>query len=134
MMIDVMFWQSRGNVQTIQCSDDDPTNAKLHAYLITTDDILEARCIAPTPSSTPNFHTMQSLRRTAVSTAGKCRTNLPRQPRRFAHDEHGHGHGHDHGVEEPLGVCLFYPTAIALSSAVCADSIAQKAFFWIAVL
>ncbi|KAF2800020.1 hypothetical protein K505DRAFT_32161 [Melanomma pulvis-pyrius CBS 109.77] len=42
---------------------------------------------------------MQSLRRTAVTTARKGRTTLPRPPRRFAHDEHAHAHAHD----APLG-------------------------------
>ncbi|KAF2465032.1 uncharacterized protein BDR25DRAFT_306888 [Lindgomyces ingoldianus] len=37
---------------------------------------------------------MQSLRRTAVSTARKSRINLTRQPRRYAHDEHTHAAGH----------------------------------------
>ncbi|KAF2705340.1 hypothetical protein K504DRAFT_537405 [Pleomassaria siparia CBS 279.74] len=33
---------------------------------------------------------MQSLRRTAVTTIRKGRTTLPRQSRRYAHDEHAH--------------------------------------------
>jgi hypothetical protein len=45
---------------------------------------------------------MQSLRRTAVTAARTGRTTLPRQQRRFAHDEHAHGHGH--AVNEPIGV------------------------------
>jgi hypothetical protein len=51
----------------------------------------------------PDTPTMQSLRRTAVTAAQKGRTTLPRQPRRFAHDEHAHGHGHA-PVNEPMGV------------------------------
>ncbi|KAF1951941.1 hypothetical protein CC80DRAFT_480405 [Byssothecium circinans] len=45
---------------------------------------------------------MQSLRRTAASAARKGRTTLPRQPRRYAHDEHAHGHSHA-PVSEPIG-------------------------------
>ncbi|OAL07183.1 hypothetical protein IQ06DRAFT_288945 [Phaeosphaeriaceae sp. SRC1lsM3a] len=45
---------------------------------------------------------MQSLRRTAVTAARQGRTTLPRQSRRFAHDEHAHGHGHA-PVNEPIG-------------------------------
>jgi hypothetical protein len=59
---------------------------------------------APTCLTTSHLHTMQSLRRTAVTAARKGRTTLPRQPRRFAHDEHAHGHGHA-PVDEPMGVC-----------------------------
>jgi hypothetical protein len=40
-----------------------------------------------------------------VTAARKGRTTLPRQQRRFAHDEHAHGHGHA-PVNEPMGVCL----------------------------
>ncbi|KAH5532054.1 hypothetical protein HBI52_000430 [Parastagonospora nodorum] len=45
---------------------------------------------------------MQSLRRTAVTAARKGRSTLPRQQRRFAHDEHAHDHGHA-PVNEPMG-------------------------------
>ncbi|KAF2133043.1 hypothetical protein P153DRAFT_284319 [Dothidotthia symphoricarpi CBS 119687] len=45
---------------------------------------------------------MQSLRKTAVVAARASRTTLPRQPRRYAHDEHSHGHGHG-PVNEPMG-------------------------------
>ncbi|KAF2831760.1 hypothetical protein CC86DRAFT_342781 [Ophiobolus disseminans] len=45
---------------------------------------------------------MQSLRRSAVTAARKGRTTLPRQSRRYAHDEHAHGHGHA-PVNEPIG-------------------------------
>jgi hypothetical protein len=53
--------------------------------------------------TTANAYTMQSLRRTAVTAARTGRTTLPRQQRRFAHDEHAHGHGHE-PVNEPIGV------------------------------
>ncbi|KAH7061654.1 hypothetical protein BKA63DRAFT_527924 [Paraphoma chrysanthemicola] len=46
---------------------------------------------------------MQSLRRTAATAARKGRTALPRQPRRYAHDEAAHGHGHA-PVNEPIGI------------------------------
>ncbi|OAL45433.1 hypothetical protein IQ07DRAFT_591246 [Pyrenochaeta sp. DS3sAY3a] len=47
---------------------------------------------------------MHSLRRTAATAARKPKVTLPRQPRRFAHDEHAHGHGHGHAsVDEPIG-------------------------------
>jgi hypothetical protein len=59
-----------------------------------------SRTSTPT-TATP--HTMQSLRRTAVFAARTGRTTLPRQPRRFAHDEHSHGHGHA-SASEPMGV------------------------------
>ncbi|KAF1842756.1 uncharacterized protein K460DRAFT_387050 [Cucurbitaria berberidis CBS 394.84] len=45
---------------------------------------------------------MQSLRRTTVAAARTGRTNLSRQPRRYAHDTHAHGHGHG-PVNEPMG-------------------------------
>ncbi|KAI8940549.1 hypothetical protein NX059_004227 [Plenodomus lindquistii] len=56
---------------------------------------------------------MQSLRRTAVAAArtSRSRTNLPRQTRRFAHDDHGHGHGHA-SVEEPMGTGFYSTIAI----------------------
>ncbi|KAF2634340.1 hypothetical protein P280DRAFT_474699 [Massarina eburnea CBS 473.64] len=51
---------------------------------------------------------MQSLRRTALTAARKGQTRFPRQPRRYAHDEHAHGHDHGHGhdhapVAESMG-------------------------------
>lgn len=50
-----------------------------------------------------NPHSMQSLRRTAVTAARKGQSPLPRQSRRFAHDEAAHGHGPASG-NEPMGV------------------------------
>ncbi|ORY14502.1 hypothetical protein BCR34DRAFT_479408 [Clohesyomyces aquaticus] len=48
---------------------------------------------------------MQPLRRTAVATARKTRTTLPRQSCRYAHDEHGHGHAESHApVNEGFGL------------------------------
>ena len=46
---------------------------------------------------------MQSLRRSAVASARKARSSLPRQPRRYAHD--AHDHGHHEPVNESFGVC-----------------------------
>lgn len=65
---------------------------------------IEAPSLQPPPQpTTARPHTMQSLRRTAVTATRQGRTTLPRQPRRFAHDEHAHGHGHE-PVNEPIGV------------------------------
>ncbi|KAL5113161.1 hypothetical protein ACEQ8H_008972 [Pleosporales sp. CAS-2024a] len=52
---------------------------------------------------------MQALRRTAGAAGRKGRTTLPRQQRRFAHDEHAHGHGHT--VDEPLGKGFLFSVA-----------------------
>jgi hypothetical protein len=46
---------------------------------------------------------MQSLRRTAVTAARSGRVSLPRQLRRYAHDEHAHAH-HTPPVSEGFGV------------------------------
>ncbi|KAF2270490.1 NADH:ubiquinone oxidoreductase 17.8kD subunit, partial [Lojkania enalia] len=51
---------------------------------------------------------MQSLRRTVVSTARKGRTTLPRQPRRYAHDEHHHAQP----VNESFGKGFWIPIAL----------------------
>ncbi|CAI6332112.1 unnamed protein product [Periconia digitata] len=58
---------------------------------------LQAHITASSLQQNPQY-TMQSLRRTAVTAARSGRTTLPRQPRRFTHDEHAHG-GHGHGPE-----------------------------------
>ncbi|KAH7123728.1 hypothetical protein B0J11DRAFT_506783 [Dendryphion nanum] len=55
---------------------------------------------------------MQSIRRTAVTAARKGRTTLPRQPRRFAHDEHAHGHGHTPAANESIGVGFWGVVAV----------------------
>lgn len=58
---------------------------------------------APSRRTTATPHTMQSLRRTAVTAARTGRTTLSRQTRRYAHDEH-HAHGHAAPANEPMGV------------------------------
>jgi len=58
----------------------------------------------PAVPTTASNLTMQSLRRTAVAAARTSRTSLPRQSRRFAHDEHAHGHPTP-AADEPMGVC-----------------------------
>jgi hypothetical protein len=68
---------------------------------------------------------MQSLRRTAVTAARQGRTTLPRQQRRFAHDEHAHGHGHHAPVNEPMGVRT---TPRSLSDAIARTWIAAEEF------
>ncbi|KAF2028108.1 hypothetical protein EK21DRAFT_90931 [Setomelanomma holmii] len=54
---------------------------------------------------------MQSLRRTVVTAARKGRTSIPRQLRRYAHDEAAHGHGHA-PVNEPMGVGFWGTIAV----------------------
>ncbi|KAJ4287191.1 hypothetical protein N0V90_012589 [Kalmusia sp. IMI 367209] len=54
---------------------------------------------------------MQALRRTATSAARKGRTTLPRQQRRYAHDEHAH-HAHAEPVSESMGVGFWVPIGL----------------------
>ncbi|PSN63340.1 hypothetical protein BS50DRAFT_624094 [Corynespora cassiicola Philippines] len=76
---------------------------------------------------------MQPLRRTAATAARKARVTLPRQPRRWAHDEHAHGHSHG-PVNESMGAGFWltlgaFPAGWALYAISRADDQDKRPFF-----